>query len=41
VADALARGLVRKKSLEKAMMTLGPESERLQAAVEDRATMSS
>jgi predicted transcriptional regulator of viral defense system len=41
VADALARGLVRKKSLEKAMMTLGPASERLQAAVEDRATMSS
>ena len=41
VADALARGLVRKKSLEKAMMTQGPASERLQAAVEDRATTGS
>ena len=41
VADALARGLVRKKCLEKALMAPGPASERLREAVEDRATMRS
>ena len=41
VADALARGLVRRTSLEKAMRTQGPATERLRAAVEDRATKSS
>ncbi|SIN78509.1 Transcriptional regulator, predicted component of viral defense system [Singulisphaera sp. GP187] len=41
VADALARGLVRKKSLKLVMMTQGAATGRLRAAVEDRATTSS